>query len=677
LAALLNAQDDGPNAPGAAVLTYRYWTTGLNSDPSVIGKTVRLGERSATIVGVLEPSVPYPTETELIANVVTSPHHLSATMVEARVHRMTELFARLGPGVDLEAARAELNAVHKSIVNEHPEAYPANGNFGIQVVRLRDQITSRARNVLLILLATSALVFIIACSNVANLILARTVRREGEFAIRAALGASNSALRRTLLAETVVLSVSGAILGVLIARPMVTILARYTARFSVRALDVTVDSTVLWVGAALAIVSAVLLAFVPRLPTANTSQGLGMTSSSVRITGSTNRRLRIFAMTQIAASFVLLAGAGMLLKTLLAMQAVPTGFDTRQVLALNVPVMSYGKTREQILNFYKETIRRVSELPGVDRVALGTQVPWRDEGFGPGFEFTGEGYSLAPGEAAPRARFRTISPGFFSALGVPLVAGRDFNEADRKDAESVIIISESIARRMFSTQEAINRHLKWTDPVMKLVDVSEAPRRIVGIVADVDDENVVPGPAMTVYHPFDQQEIWSGRLFVHSHSDPYALVAPITRIIHDMSGDQPIERAATLEDIRTEVLAPDRLNTLVFGAFAVLALLISVVGVAGVLAFSVSGRTREFGIRLALGALPGKILTKVLIEGAVIGVLGIVCGALLGFALARLIGAYIENVQLPGVMPLFGSVAVILVATVLASMLPGNARRAY
>ena len=208
------------------------------------------------------------------------------------------------------------------------------------------------------------------------------------------------------------------------------------------------------------------------------------------------------------------------------------GFDTRQVLALNVPVMSYGKTREQILNFYKETIRRVSELPGVDRVALGTQVPWRDEGFGPGFEFTGEGYSLAPGEAAPRARFRTISPGFFSALGVPLVAGRDFNEADRKDAESVIIISESIARRMFSTQEAINRHLKWTDPVMKLVDVSEAPRRIVGIVADVDDENVVPGPAMTVYHPFDQQEIWSGRLFVHSHSDPYALVAPITLLRH-------------------------------------------------------------------------------------------------------------------------------------------------
>ena len=298
--------------------------------------------------------------------------------------------------------------------------------------------------------------------------------------MRAALGASNGALRRTLLAETVLLCGTGALLGVLIARPMVTILPQYTSRFSVRALDVTVDSTVLWVGATLAVLAAVLLAFVPRLPSSNTSQGLSISSGSVRLTGSTNRRLRVFAMTQIAASFVLLAGAGMLLKTLLAMQAVPTGFDTRQVLALNVPppVMSYGKTKDQIVNFYKETMRRIGELPGVDRAALGTLVqrPWRDEGFGPGLEFTGEGYALVPGEAAPRARFRTISPGFFSALGVPLVAGRDFNADDRPDKESVVIISESIARRMFNTQDAVNRHItldrscdevRWCRPYAK------------------------------------------------------------------------------------------------------------------------------------------------------------------------------------------------------------------
>lgn len=671
LGRLLDARDDGPNAPGAAVLTYRFWTTGLNSDPAVLGKTIRLGERSATIVGVLEPSVPYPAETEIIANVVTSPHHLSATMVTGRVHRMTELFARLAPGASLEAARAELRFVHEAIVKEHPEAYSAKADFRIEAVRLRDQITSRAKNVLLVLLAASALIFVIACSNVANLILARTVRREGELAIRAALGASNGALRRTLLAETLLLCGAGAALGVLSARPLVAILARYTSRFSVRALDLTVDSSMLWVGAALALIAAVLLAFVPRLPSANASQSLGLSNGSVRITGSTNRRLRVFAMTQIAASFVLLAGAGMLLKTLLALQAAPVGFDTRQVLAVNVPVMSYGRTPEQTIGFYKETIRRISALPGVERVAVGAFVPWRDAGSsGPGLEFSADGHVRAPGEEDPRAQFRTISPGFFAALGVPLLAGRDFNDADRRGGEPVVIVSQSLAQRMFPNQDAVNRHLRWTDPVMEFIDISTAPRRIVGVVADLDDEHIVPGQVLNVYHPFDQQELWAGRLFIHTQTNPYTLVSPITRIIRDLSVEQPVESAATLEDIRAEVLSPDRLNTLVFGGFAALALAISVVGVAGVLAFSVSGRTREFGIRLALGAQPQQILTNVLIEGVVIAVLGVGAGAVAGFAFARLLGSYFQEMQLPGPLPLAGSIGIIFAATVIASLLP-------
>jgi putative ABC transport system permease protein len=670
LGRLLDAKDDGPNAAGAAVLTHRFWTTSLKSDPSVLGKAIRLGDRSATIVGVLEPSVPYPSETEIIANVVTSPHHLSATMQDGRVHRMTELFGRLAPGADLEKARADLRLAHETMVKEHPEAYSAKADFRIDATMLRDQITSRARTVLLVLLASSGLIFIIACSNVANLILARTVRREGELAIRAALGATSGALRRTLLAETVLLCGAGALLGVLIAQPMVAILARYISRFSVRALDVTVDSSMLWVGASLAVIAAVLLAFVPRLPSAEAAHGLGLSNGSPRITGGTGRRLRIFAMTQIAASFVLLAGAGMLLKTLIALQTTPTGFDMRQTLALNVPVISYGRTPDQIAGFYKESMRRISELPGVERVAVGAVVPWRDTGFGPGFEFSADGYVLAPGEEYPRARFRTVSPGFFAALGVPLIAGRDFNDSDRRGGEPVVIVSQSVAQRMFSTQETLNRHVMWTDPVMKFIDVSTGPRRIVGVVADVDDENVVPGPAMTVYHPFEQQELWGGRLFIHTRSDPYALVSPVTRIIRELSSDQPIEGAATLEDIRAEVLAPERLNTIVFGGFALLALVISVVGVAGVLAFSISARSREFAIRLALGAHPRKILSNVLIEGLVIAVIGVAAGAVLGFAFSRLLGGYIQDVRLPGALPLIGSIGVIIVSTVIASMLP-------
>jgi putative ABC transport system permease protein len=667
---LLTAKDDGPQAAGAAVLTHRFWTTALKSDRSVIGKIVRLGTRSATIVGVLEPSVPYPSETEIIANIVTSPHHLSATMVTGRVHRMTELFGRLSPGVDLESAKAELRAVHGAIVKEHPEAYSPKADFRIDAVRLRDQITAPAKTVLLVLLAASGLVFIIACSNVANLILARSVRREGELAVRAALGASAGALRRTLLAESLVLCGAGAVLGVLIARPMVAVLARYAARFSVRALEVTVDATLLWVGVSLAVAAAVLLAFVPRLPSSDASNGFGLSNGSVRITPGTNRRLRLFAVTQIAASFVLLAGAGMLLTALFALQRTHTGFDMRNVLAVNVPVMSYGRTPDQVVAFYKEAMRRIGELPGVDRVAVGTIVPWRDAGaFGPGFQFSAEGYVRADGEEDPRARFRTISPGFFASLGVPIVAGRDFNESDRRSSEPVVIISQSVARRMFPTQDAVNRRLMWTDPVMQFIDVSPAPRRIVGVAADVDDENVVPGPAMSVYHPFEQ-EIGGGRLFVHARTDPYALVPPITRIVRELSADQPVEQAATLDDVRAEVLAPNRLNALVFGGFAAVALMIAVVGVAGVLAFSVSARTREFGIRLAVGSEPRHLLTRVLGEGAIIAASGIVAGAVAGIALARFAGGYIQDIRIPGALPIAAAAGILIAAAVIASLMP-------
>jgi putative ABC transport system permease protein len=667
---LLDERDDGPNASGAAVLTYRFWTTGLGSDPSVLGKTVRLGTRSATIVGVLEPSVPYPAETEIIANVVTSPHHLSATMVTGRVHRMTELFGRLAPGASLESARAELRAVHSAVVKEYPEAYSPKADFRIDAVRLRDQITSRARTVLLVLLAASALVFVIACSNVANLILARTVRREGELTVRAALGAGTRALRRSLLAESLLLCGAGALLGVVSAQPMVAILARYASRFSVRALDLTVDFSLLWVGVLLAIVAAVLLAYVPRLPTADASHGTSLSNGGLRITGATRRKLHAFAIIQIAASFVLLAGAGMLLKTLLALQAAESGFDTHNVLALDVPVMAQGRTPERILDFYKEAMRRISELPGVERVAVGTTVPWRDaRNFGPGFQFSADGHVRASGEEDPRARFRTISPGFFASLGVPILAGRDFDESDRRGGEPVVIVSQSVAQRMFPNQDAVNHHLTWTDPIMKFIDVSSVSRRIVGVAADIDDENVVPGPALSVYHPFEQ-EIGGGRLFVHARTDPYALVTPITRIIRNLSADQPVERAATLEDVKAEVLAPDRLNTLVFGGFAAVALAVAVVGVAGVLAFSVSGRTREFGIRLAVGSQPRHILAGVLSEGVVMAAIGVVAGTVGGFALARLAGSYFQNVQMPGALTVIGAAIVLLVAAVVASVLP-------
>jgi len=673
LGRLLTPNDDSPNAPGAAVLTYRFWVNSLHSDRGVIGKVVRLGSfegsRTATIVGVLEPSVPYPVKTEMIANIVTSPHHLSATMVTGREHRMTEVFARLAPGADLEAARAELRTVHTAMVSAHPEVYKPGDHYQLAVTRMHDQINSRARTILWVLFAASGLLFVIACSNVANLILARAVRREPEMAIRAALGATTSAFRRSLLAEGIVLCGSGALAGIAIAAPMVAVLARYASRFSVRALDLTLDFSMVWIGAALALAAAIFLAFVPRLPAPDSSSGFGLSSSGVRVSGASSRRLGIFAVTQITASFLLLAGAGALVKTLLVLEKTQPPFETAHVLAVNLPIMADGKTPGQVRDFYREVSRRVSTLPGVQHVSSGFGVPWRDgQALSISFTFSVEGARREKDED-PRSRFRSISPGYFETLGVPIIEGRDFRDTDRDGAERVVIISRSVAQRLFPGREAVDRHLQWTDGVMKFIGISTEPRRIIGVVPDVDDENIIPQPAMTVYQP-SNQEGWNGRLFVRAQNDPYALVPVITRTIREIAGDQPVERAATLEDVRTEVLTPDRLNAIVFGGFATLALLISVVGVAGVLAFSVSGRTREFGIRQALGAKPRSILTKVLSEGLVIAGIGVAAGFVVGFALERTIGKYIGVVQLPGALPLIASAAVILAAAVIASALP-------
>jgi len=675
LGRLIGPQDDGPEAAGVVVLTYRFWATTLGKDPSVLGKTVRLGsgpmgDRSATIIGVLEPSVPYPQDTEIIANVVTSPHHLSATMVTDRMHRMTELFGRLAPGVTVDQARAELRAVYGAMTKQYPESYSAKANFQIGAKLLRDQITSGARTVLLVLLAASALVFIIACSNVANLILTRTVRREGELATRAALGASTGALRRMLLAESLLLCGAGAALGVMSAQPMVAILARYASRFSIRALDLTIDNSMLWVGAALAIVAAVILAFVPRLPSADTSNGHSLSSGGARMTGSASRRQRIFAVTQIAASFVLLAGASTVVTTLIALQMTQTGLDTRHILAINVPAMSYGKTPEQVVDFYKESIRRIDALPGVNKTSFGMVVPWRDGGFG--LQFSADGHVHAPSEEDPRAQLRVITPGFFASLGVPIIAGRDFDDRDgQKGKEPVVIVSETLARRMFPNQDAVNRHVYWTDPVLRFAPgISAAPHRIIGVTADIDDAHLVPGLVLTVYSPFEEGPIFGGRLFIHTGANPYSLVTPVTRVIRDMSVDQPIEHAATLEDVRAEVLTPDRLNSLVFGVFAAVALAIALVGVAGVLAFSVSARTREFGIRLALGSQPGHLLKGVIAEGAVMAAAGVLAGAAFGFVAARLAGSYFLDVKVPGAFPVLLSAFVLLTAAVVASWLP-------
>ena len=587
-----------------------------------------------------------------------------------RRHRMTDLFGRLAPGATVEAARAELTGVHSAMQTEHPDMYSPEARIQLQVRTLQEQIASPARTILLVLMAAAAVVFVIACSNVANLILARSVRREGELAVRAALGAGRGALRRTLLAESLVLCAGGAGLGLLLAQPLVSVAGRYAARFSMRALEATVDAGVLALGAGLALVAAVLLAYIPRLPSSDRSGGLGLSGGSVRITPGTNRRLRIFATTQIACTFVLLAGAGMLVATLTALQTANTGYDLRQVLAIDLPgILAPGLPDKSRASAILEVTRRVAELPGIEGVATGASVPfgsvpWRDRG-NTQLQFVAEGYQPANGEDAPTGRLRIVSPEYFAVLGVPIVAGRDFTDNDRTSKETVAIVNQSVAQRLFPNGDALNRRLTPTNLGTNLGSFGTG--RIVGIVADVDEDNVVQEPSMIVYFPLRSG---GGRLFVRAAGDPRALIPSVTRTIRAVSADQAVERPATLEDIRAEVLAPERLNAFVFSALGGIALLIAIVGVAGVLAFSVSARMREFGVRLAVGSTPWDLRAGVLWDGVRTAAIGVAAGAAGGWALARLAGGFFANVQMPGALPVIGAAVVLIGAAIAASLLP-------
>jgi predicted permease len=387
---------------------------------------------------------------------------------------------------------------------------------------------------------------------------------------------------------------------------------------------------------------------------------------------------RVFAVAQIAASFVLLVGAGLLLKALVAMQSTVPGFEMPQVLAVNVPATPLGRTPEQLRTFYTELRRQVATLPGVRGVAVGSVVPWRDTSTNPAgdFAFAVEGAPTPDGVQDPVANFRSVSPGFFATLGIPLLAGRDFTDDDRLGGERVVIVSRSLAERieqMRPGQEIVGRHLMWTDGRTRFIGVATEPRHIIGVVEDISDEGIGGEPGVTVYHPF-AQEAGGGRLFVHAAGDPYALVPSLTRMVRELFADQPVERAATLEDVRADVMAPTRLNTMVIGGFAAVALAIALVGIAGVLAFSVSGRTREFGIRMAIGSRPADVLRGVLREGVVIALLGIGVGAAAGVALTRVVGAFFGAAD-PGDPVTIALAAVLLSLTAVAASL-GPALRA-
>ena len=664
--------DDGGEAAPVAVLTDELWRRLFARDPGVIGRALRMNGRSVEVVGVARPAPPWPEQTDLYVNMVTSPHHLSAAMVDDRLHRMTEVFARLAPGVRMETAREEIETITARLHAEHPEAYDATQGYAVSVTPLRDQLSERARATLLALLGVTGLVLVIACANVANLILARALQRREDLAVRASLGAGPWALRRQLLAESLLPSLAGAGLGSLLAWPATGLLARFLARYSVRAAEIEMDARVLLVSLACGLAASVVFALVPRLPGsdphANASPGARATAGIAA-----RRTQRLLVVAQVALCFAVLAGAGLLLRTLFNLQRDHGGLQLDDVLSLEVPYA--GRSPDERREFYGAILERAAALPGVRSAAWGSRVPLRGEptgltAFVAALEYELEARPGEPGAPLPRADFRPVSPEYFSTLGLTLLQGRLFRESDDADAPPVVVINRSLARHLFGERDPIGHRLGWRGSVLRFIGVSTDWRTVVGVVSDSADYGVGRPAPHVVYHPWEQQPS-AEALFLRTPT-PDATARAVVGIVRGLAPEQPVENVATLAQVHADAIAPQRLNAALVGGFALLALAIASVGVGGVLAFGVSQRRRELGVRAALGADRRRLVWLVLREGGWLALVGLAAGGALSAASSRLVEGLLFGVPPGDPLTLAGVAAALLAVALVASWAPAT-----
>jgi predicted permease len=627
-----DSSNDGPGVPPVMVLTHDYWMKRFGGDSSIVGRQLRLDGKSVTVIGVLQPAPFFPGRADALLNMVISEHHTSAFMIEGRTHRMTEMVARLAPGATLEQASTEVAAVSSRIRKEFNEAYDPGSHHRMAVIPFREVLGESARLTVWLLMGAAAFVMIISAANVANLTLMRGVRREHELVVRAALGAGMSRLRRLLLAENLVLTIMGAILGVTIAVGGVGLLTAFAARYSPRANEIRLDAMVLGFTLALAVLVAVLLSFIASLPKEGTfastiSAGVRRISGSLR----KQRLQRGLVVAQVAVSVVLLAGAGLLTRTMIRLSQVDTGLRTEEVLTMQVPLLTPtellfdpgadagAKVRYDLMR------REIRALPGVIEVGVGSPTPLRSSDVQ--FEVRAENRPLAVGEAMPRAELRVADPNFFRAAGIPLLAGREFATTDQKGSGRVVVVNETLADRLFPDEDPIGKRIAWTGDVLRFTPFSTDWRTIVGVVGNTRDGGLDAEPRAAMFMPFAQELAIGGGFVIRADSNVAALIPAATRIVRRIAPTALIENVMTVAQIKDQSVSPRRLNAALVSSFGILAVIIAAVGIAGVLAFSVSSRTTEIGIRMSLGAESGRVQRMILKEGGVLLALGLVLGA--------------------------------------------------
>ena len=655
--------DDGPGVPPVVVLTHEFWMKRFAGDSNIVGTQIRLDGASVTVIGVVQPAPFFPSRVDALLNMVVSPHHLSAQMVEARVHRMTELIARLAPSASIEQARTEVAAVYARMQGEHKDAYDPGSHHRVAVIPFKDALGERARLTLWLLMGAAAFVMIISAASVANLTLMRGVRREHELVVRAALGAGARRLRRLLLVENLALTLMGATLGVIVAIGGVGLLTSLAARYSPRSNEIRLDVAALGFTLALSVAVALLLSFVASLPKEGTFASIS--AGGRRTTGSLrkHRLQRTLVVAQIAVSVVLLAGAGLLTRTMIQLSEVSTGLRTEEVLTMPLSLLDPTRLRPEVdaanKALYDRMQREISALPGVIEVGLGSTMPLRGSSIN--FDVKVEGKALAAGQAVPQADFRTASPEYFRAAGIPLLKGREFSTTDLPGSARVAIINQTLADNFFAGEDPLGKRIAFTGEVLRFTPISGDWRTIVGVTGNTQDGGPDAGPRAVVFMPFAQEMAMLGGLVIRADSNVSALAAASTRIVRRIVPTVPIENVLTVAQIKDQSVAPRRLTAALIALFGILAVIIAAVGIAGVLAFSVSARTNEIGIRMSLGADRGTVQWMILREGGVLLASGLALGMVGAFFAARVIRGLLFGVA-PHDPTTFIGVAVMMAA---------------
>ena len=662
--------DDGTGAAPVMMLTHEFWQRHFGGDSAIVGRSLRVGGKSVTVVGVLQPAPYFPARIDALMNMVNSEHHLSATMVTGRTHRMTEMIARLAPGATVQQARAEVTAITNRAHADHPEAYDAGSAFRVTLTPFQEVLGQKARLTLWLLMGAAAFVLVIACANVANLTLMRGVRRHHELVVRAALGAGTGRLRRLLLVENLLLALAGGVLGLLLAVGGVGMLIAFAERFSPRAGEIRIDGAVLGFTVGMVVLVAVLLSFAPRLARDH-ALGAALAAGARRTTAGVRRQRlqQALVVAQVAVSVMLLTGAGLLTRTMQRLAVVDTGLNAQNVLTMEVPLDFETQTDvPAAIAMYERMQRELAALPGVSQVAFGSTVPLRAAGFV--LDIKAENRPPAPGEPMPRSEYRTVSPDYFRTAGIPMLLGREFTSTDRDGSARVVILNKALADRLFPGQDPIGRRVAWTGEVLQFVPISGDWRTVVGVVGTTRDGGLDAADLPVTFMPFAQEPFPSGGLVVRARSDAAAIAPAATRIVRSIAPQQPVENVLTLDQIRDESVGPRRLNALLVASFGGLAMIVAAIGIAAVLAFSVSARANEIGIRMSLGADAWRVQRMVLAEGGVLVALGLALGVAGALLLSRLMRGLLFGVAPHDPLTLAGVVALMAAVGVAACWLP-------